>query len=255
MRYEAVIISKLRSRTGIWTKSLRHSWLLQRRGQRTRPAKTKVFELPQGAREAAINTLDHYEPFWGPTRGNARCGRSNYRGKQSNRRLQLHEIYKEKKTFNEIFQDNYKKYSIRVYSGQNIDYIQGKCFKAPTLLRYLAHLKWGSYRVVLLRLCRSLVRSKLDYGWQIYASALRRILNKLNAVHNEALQICSGAFRSSPIVSLYVEACEPSLELRRMKIGLQHYIKAMNTAWSIIVTWWTYTQVAPSRRWEQDALR
>jgi hypothetical protein len=36
-----------------------------------------------------------------------------------------------------------------------------------------------------------------------------------------------GTFRTSPVQSLYVEANEPSLENRRMKLGMQHSTKLM----------------------------
>lgn len=47
----------------------------------------------------------------------------------------------------------------------------------------------------------------------------------MNAVHYSALRICTVAFRSSLVVSLLADANEPSLEMRRMKLGLQHYVR------------------------------
>lgn len=46
----------------------------------------------------------------------------------------------------------------------------------------------------LLRLYRALLKIKLDYGFEAYASA-SPVLQLLNPVHNEALRICTGAFR------------------------------------------------------------
>ena len=46
--------------------------------------------------------------------------------------------------------------------------------------------------------------SRLDYGCQIYASACQSELKKLDVVHNAGLRLCSGAFRTSPVGSIYV---------------------------------------------------
>ena len=51
--------------------------------------------------------------------------------------------------------------------------------------------------------------SKLEYGTQIYASDGSSTLKELDPVHNEDLWICTGAFRSSPVISLEVEAGSP----------------------------------------------
>ena len=41
-------------------------------------------------------------------------------------------------------------------------------------------------------------------------------------IHHQGLRLAVGAFRTSPVTSLYVEADEPSLELRREKLALQY---------------------------------
>ena len=94
-----------------------------------------------------------------------------------------------------------------------------------SILRCVSHLKWGADRRTLLMLYRSIIRSKIDYGSQVYGSAPERILSKLDTVHNAALRLCTGAFRSSPIDSLLVECNEMSLSRRRTKLGMQHYLR------------------------------
>ena len=47
----------------------------------------------------------------------------------------------------------------------------------------------------------------------------------LDAVHHQGLRLALGAFRTSPVESLYVEADEPSLYLRREKLALQYAIR------------------------------
>ena len=66
----------------------------------------------------------------------------------------------------------------------------------------------------MLRLNRALIRSKLDYGCMIYGTAKDGLLGSLDPVHNAALRLCMGAFRSSPVVSLYSDSGEIPLSER-----------------------------------------
>ena len=88
--------------------------------------------------------------------------------------------------------------------------------------KVLSHTNWGADRTVLLQLYRSLIRSKLDYGSIVYGSARKSYLMELDTVHHKGLRLALGALRTSPVESLYVEAEEPSLYLRREKLALQY---------------------------------
>ena len=107
----------------------------------------------------------------------------------------------------------------------HINYLTNKCHKALNLLRVVSSMDWGANRKVLLRLYRTLLRSKLDYGCIVYGSARQSYLRKLDSIHNQGLRLALGAFRTSPVNSLYAEANEPSLNLRRKKLSLQYYLK------------------------------
>ncbi|GFW81559.1 RNase H domain-containing protein [Trichonephila clavipes] len=50
----------------------------------------------------------------------------------------------------------------------------------------------------------AIVLSRIDYGCVVYGSVCNSTLRKLDPVHHMALRICSGAFRTSPVQSLYV---------------------------------------------------
>ena len=101
--------------------------------------------------------------------------------------------------------------------------LKKKATQALGILRSLAHTSWGADRGTLLRLYRALVRSKLDYGCEVYSSATPTVLKMLDPVHNTALRICTGAFRSSPVQSLYAESGEPPLSLHRDYMNLIYY--------------------------------
>ena len=105
------------------------------------------------------------------------------------------------------------------------EYLKTSCQKALDILRVVGHTDWGADRIVLLRLYRSLVRSKLDYEFIVYGSARRSILKQLDPIHHQGLRIALGAFRTSPAQSLYIEAHEPSLTTRRLKLSFNYVLK------------------------------
>jgi len=107
----------------------------------------------------------------------------------------------------------------------HLKYLKEKCSKALNLLRVVANRDWGGDRTVLLRLYRSLIRSKLDYGCFIYGAARPSYLKMLDPVANQGLRLALGAFRTSPVDSLYAEAGEPPLQLRREKLALQYAVR------------------------------
>ena len=47
----------------------------------------------------------------------------------------------------------------------------------------------------------------------------------MDSILNQGLRLALGAFRTSPVNSLYAETNEPSLNLRRKKLFLQYYLK------------------------------
>jgi hypothetical protein len=94
--------------------------------------------------------------------------------------------------------------------------LRASCERSLNILRVLSGVSWGGDRTVMLRLYRSLVRSKLDYCSFIYGSATEAKLRILDPVHHTGIRLATGAFRTSPVVSLYAESGEPSLSVRRI---------------------------------------
>ena len=56
----------------------------------------------------------------------------------------------------------------------------------------------------------------------MYGSARKSYLQMLDHVHNQGIRLCLGAYRTSPVVSLYVDAHEPCLGARHAKVYLQY---------------------------------
>ena len=99
------------------------------------------------------------------------------------------------------------------------------------LIKSLTSYKWGASQTTLLHLFRIMLRSKWDYGCEVYNSATPSILKQLDTLHNDNLRIISGAFRTSPlhsIQSLQVILNEMSLEKRRIQMSLRYFHKTIS---------------------------
>ena len=105
--------------------------------------------------------------------------------------------------------------------------LKKRCYKALNLLKCISSKTWGSDRSTMLQLYRSLIRPKLDYGSEVYSSAPSSILDKLDPVHNLAIRLSNGAYRSSPTVSLCSEAGEMPLIRRRQSLSAQLYLRLL----------------------------
>jgi len=120
----------------------------------------------------------------------------------------------------------------------HIESTRKKCVSSMNLLKVLSHFNWGADRKILLQLFRSLIRSKIDYGLIVYGAARPSYIKRLETVHNAALRICLGAYRTSPISSLQVEANELPMQLRRDQLSLQYATKLLgnqsNPAYEIV---------------------
>ena len=112
----------------------------------------------------------------------------------------------------------------------HIKQLRIKYYKTIQLLRTIAHTDWGAdkKKKTLTKLYGCLIRSKLDYGCFIYGTARKSYLRELETIHHLGLRIAVGAFPTSPIESLYIEANELPLSLWRYKLALQYYIKLIS---------------------------
>ena len=100
----------------------------------------------------------------------------------------------------------------------HIKAIKAKCLRALNILKVLSHPTYGCHRKILLPLYTSLVRSILDYGSSISGLASPAQLKLLDTIQNSALHTATGAFRTSPAVSLCAETGIPPLQYRRLTL-------------------------------------
>ena len=77
----------------------------------------------------------------------------------------------------------------------HIKYLKSKCSKALNLIKVVSHTVWGADSKTLIKLHKSLILSKLDYGAIVYMSASKTDLKSLDVVHNQGLRLSMGAFK------------------------------------------------------------
>ena len=69
----------------------------------------------------------------------------------------------------------------------------------------VAHTEWGADWRTLFKLYRWLIHSQFDYAIFVNRSVRSSYLKELNPIHNEGLRLVLGAFKTSPVDSLYTE--------------------------------------------------
>jgi len=86
------------------------------------------------------------------------------------------------------------------------------------IIKILSHTLWGGDSKSLIKRYNATIQSKLNYGAILYRTAAKSTLNLIDTVNNSGLRIELGAFRSSPTISIYNIAGEPTPTLRRLEL-------------------------------------
>ena len=92
-------------------------------------------------------------------------------------------------------------------------------------MRMLKGTDFGTDKNSLLLLYKSLIRSKINYGAQIYSCASKTQLNKLDKIQNSALRLALGALPTTPAPDLELEAGILPLFIRRKEQTLKYYTR------------------------------
>jgi len=100
---------------------------------------------------------------------------------------------------------------------QHIKSLKTKCLHRLSIIKYLASTTWGADRKTLLKLHKTLILSKIDYGAVVYGGATLSHLKMLDTVHTQGIRLATGALVTSPSISILVEAGEQPLSNRRDK--------------------------------------
>ena len=108
---------------------------------------------------------------------------------------------------------------------KHIQSLQTKCLKVINCMRVLTGTRCGATSNSLRTIYISLIRSKLDYGCEIYNSASFNTKKCLDKIQNQALRICTGSMRSASLKALQVEMGDPPLEIRRQSLIAKAFFK------------------------------
>ncbi|EZA53765.1 hypothetical protein X777_06661, partial [Ooceraea biroi] len=98
--------------------------------------------------------------------------------------------------------------------------LKAECQRRLNIIKSIASCNWGADKTTILNSYKALVRSKLDYGSIVYASAKKYIIDIINPIHTAGLRLAIGAFRTSPTNSILAESSESPLNIRREKLLL-----------------------------------
>lgn len=111
----------------------------------------------------------------------------------------------------------------------HINHLRISCIKALNLLKLVSCATWGADRDTILLLYIAAIKPKLDYGCEAYGSACNTYLSSLQPVQNSAIRIATGAYRTSPIISLHAETGIKPLKIYR-EIKTIHYFLRLKSS-------------------------
>ena len=109
---------------------------------------------------------------------------------------------------------------------KHIDQLIERCKKDLNLMRYLSGTSYGADKITLIKIYKSLIRSKIDYGCQAYSSATQSQLKRLDRIQAAALRIATGAYKSTSNINVQIECCVPPLQLRREELILKYWARS-----------------------------
>ena len=98
-------------------------------------------------------------------------------------------------------------------------------YRRINIMKTLSSTTWGASPKILRNLYISFIRSKLEYGSMLYADVSLDLRNKLNILQNACLCIILGACKTTPILSLEIEANIFPLNIRFSYLQAKKYIQ------------------------------
>ena len=104
--------------------------------------------------------------------------------------------------------------------------IKQESFSNTNLLKIISSSKFKTSTKNLLNIYKAMGLPKIEYGSEAYHIAPPSTLKILDPIHHKNLRICLGAFRTTPVQSLYAESNIPSLETRRKIMCIQYYFRS-----------------------------
>lgn len=120
----------------------------------------------------------------------------------------------------------------------HVNHIIQKAHRGLNIMRAICGTEWGAEPATLLIMYKAIVRSHLEFGIQVLATASKKNLLKLNHMQNAALRIITGCMKCTPINALLGETGELHLETRRILLDIKFTFKNLgereNPLWDFI---------------------
>ena len=91
-------------------------------------------------------------------------------------------------------------------------------------MRLLTGTKWGANSYTLRTIYFALIRSKIDYGCEVYNSPSHAVKKLLDNIQLQCLRICTGSMKSASLTSLQVEMGDPPYEERRKSLIAKSFL-------------------------------
>jgi ribonuclease HI len=110
---------------------------------------------------------------------------------------------------------------------QHITNLINSCNKALNIINATCHKWWGADPACARNLYQALIRSRLEYGGFLVASANKQQWIRLERMQARALRQILKVFPSSPIPALQAEAGMPPLKFRCMHLSNKYMLKKM----------------------------
>ena len=107
---------------------------------------------------------------------------------------------------------------------KHIQYIHTRCTKVLNCMRLLTGTRWGASSRTLRNIYLTMIRSKIDYGCEVYNSASFSVKKMLDSIQLQALRICTGSMKSASLAALQVEMGDPPYEIRRKCLIAKSYL-------------------------------
>ena len=131
----------------------------------------------------------------------------------------------------------------RLTWDSHITAVIDKAKKALNLMRNVAGQGWGAGKKAQLCIYKALIRSRIEFGHEVYYTASDHQLSRLDTVQRRALLRCCGAFCTTANNVLQQDCGEMPLALRRKRAALRTLTRAAandtNPARSVIEPHWT----------------
>jgi ribonuclease HI len=110
---------------------------------------------------------------------------------------------------------------------EHLTHLTQKSKQCIALLASISSKSWGASKETLLTIYKSLIRSRLDYGNELFISASKALLQSLDSIQNRCLAIICGTSNHTALFKLQQECGDIPLSLHREKSLLKHSVRIL----------------------------